>query len=131
MTWLADDNVDRRMVARSGSDGPVLAGVDAPGTALYANLDTYTRVVDVLPDGTQDTETLVILSPVRPEHAIKMEIFVAGVVFDDGTRVKVLAPGDLDDRGQARVRILRPPGATTSVCHRTMLLHNGTVIGTK
>lgn len=131
IAWLADDNADRRMVARIGGDGPVLAGADAPGTALYANLDTYTKVVEVLPDGTQDTETLVILSPVRPGHAIRLEIFVAGVVFDDGTRVKIFNPADLDPLGQARVRMLRPPGATTSVCHRTMLFYNGTAIGTK
>jgi len=131
ISWLADDNVDRRVVARIGTDGPVLAGADAPGTALYATLDTYTRIIETLPDGTQDTETLVILSPVRPGHAIKLEIFVAGVVFADGTRTKVLSPSDLDALGQARVRLLRPPGTTTSVCHRTMLLHNETVIGTK
>lgn len=131
VAWLADDNVTRRVIARIGSDGPVLASTDAPGTALYANLDTYTKVVERLPDGTTDVETLVIMSPVRPDFAIKLEIFVAGVVFDDGTRTKILTPADLDELGQARVRMLRPPGATTSVCHRTMLLHNGAVIGTK
>lgn len=131
IAWLADDNVDRRLVARVGADGPVLASAEIPGTALLANLDTYTRLIERLPDGTTDTETLVIMSPVRPGYAIRLEIFVAGVVFDDGTRVKILNPEDLDELGQARVRMLRPPSATTSVCHRTQLLHGGVVIGTK
>lgn len=131
ISWQADDNADRRVVARAGADGPVLAGADAPGTAVYSTLDTYTRVVGTMPDGTTETETLVILSPVRPGHAIQLSIFVAGVVFSDGTRTKVLNPSDLDDRGQARVRLLRPPEATSSVCHRTFLLYNGAVVGIK
>jgi hypothetical protein len=108
-----------------------LAATDAPGTALYATLETYTRLVKTHPDGTTENETLFILSPVRPDHAIRIEIFVAGVVFADGTRVKTLTPADLDDLGQARVLILRPPNATTSICHRTMLTYQGAVVGTE
>jgi hypothetical protein len=130
MAWEADDNVNRRMVARIGTNGPILAATDAPGTALYATLDTYTRQVKTYPDGTTENETLVIMSPVHPDHAIRIEIFVAGVVFSDGTRVKTLRPADLDPLGQARVLILRPPNATTSICHRTMLTYQGAVIGT-
>ena len=131
MAWAADDNVDRRMVARIGANGPILAATDAPGTALYATLETYTRLVKTHPDGTTENETLFIMSPVRPDHAIRIEIFVAGVVFADGTRVKVLTPADLDNLGQARVLILRPPNATTSICHRTMLTYQGAVVGTE
>ena len=75
------------MVARIGTNGPILAATDAPGTAIYATLETYTRLVKTYPDGTTENETLFIMSPVRPEHAIRIEIFVAGVVFADGTRV--------------------------------------------
>jgi regulation of enolase protein 1 (concanavalin A-like superfamily) len=131
MAWEADDNVDRRMVARIGTNGPILTATDAPGTAIYATMETYTRLVKTYPDGTTENETLFIMSPVRPDHAIRIEIFVAGVVFSDGTRVKTLTPADLDNLGQARVLFLRPPNATTSICHRTMLTYQGAVIGTE
>ena len=131
MAWEADDNVNRRMVARIGTTGQVLAATDAPGTAVYSTLETYTRRVSTFPDGTTDNETLIIMSPVRPGYGIKVEIFVAGVVFDDGTRVKLLTPAELDELGQVRLHILRPPNATTSICHRTMLTYQGAVIGTK
>jgi hypothetical protein len=131
IAWQTDDNVMHHVVARGGEGGPVLAVAEAPGTAVHATIDTYTNLIQTLPDGTREVETLVILSPVRPEHSVKVEVIVAGVVLDDGTRARTLAPEDFDELGMARVRFLMPPGTTTSSCHRTHLTWRGNVIGTR
>ncbi|AHF89661.1 beta-glucosidase [Opitutaceae bacterium TAV5] len=131
IAWQADDNVMHHVIARAGQDGPVLAAAEAPGSAVHATVDTYTHLIDTLPDGTREVETMVILSPMRPEHTVRLEVIVAGVVLADGTRSVTLKPEDFDELGMARVRFLMPPGTTTSNCHRTHLVWRDSVIGTK
>ncbi|AHF90589.1 beta-glucosidase [Opitutaceae bacterium TAV5] len=131
IAWQAEDNIIHRIVARGSEDGPVLAATDAPGSAIYTTIDTYTRLVEKYEDGTREVEVLVILSPVRPDHGVRLDVTVAGVVFGDGSRTLLLNADDFDELGQAKVRLLKPPTATTSVCHRTQLTWQGAVISAK
>ena len=119
--WQPDDNTDYRFVVRTGQDGPILKAVDAPASQIYMAQDTYMTILETLPDGTRLVESMIILSPKRPGHSVKLEIIVGGVLFDDGTRVKTLAEEDFDELGQAKIFFLWPPNAKSATCHKASL----------
>jgi hypothetical protein len=131
IAWQMEDNIVHRIVARGSEDGPVLGAADMPGSAIYTTMDTYTLIKKRHPDGTQEVETLVILSPLRDDHSVKLEVTVAGVIFDNGLRTLLLQKEDFDELGQAKVTLFSPPGTTTSVCHRTQLFYKNVLVTTQ
>jgi hypothetical protein len=129
LSWQSTDSLDYRMVARLGAHGPILGATAAPASALYTSFQTYTEIVATLDKDTYLVETMVILSPVRPDHAVRLRIKIAGVLFEDGTREKILQPGAFDATGVARVRYLWPKTGAHSVCHTSELLYLGAPVG--
>ena len=105
------------LVARLGSAGPILAGARIDGFDIYSSTQTYVKLVQLYPDGSQLVELLVVESPLVPSVQTHLDIFVAGVTFDDGTIRKVLSASDFDALGQCPVRFIRPKDCATSVCH--------------
>ncbi len=105
------------LVARLGSAGPILTNAPVDGFEIYSSTDTYVTIVQLYADGSQLVEMLVLQSPLVPSVLTHLEIFVAGVTFDDGTISKVLGASDFDALGQCPVRFIRPKDCTTSVCH--------------
>ncbi len=65
-----------------------------------------------------------------PGLSLVLEIFASGVTFDDGTRTKALTAADFDENGLCRVRFVKARGVVSSVCHRTRIYQNGTLIYT-
>ena len=64
-----------------------------------------------------------------PETRVKLEIFVAGVTFEDGTRVKWLTAEDFDEYGVCRLAFIRGANVKTSVCHRTYIYQGDACLG--
>jgi hypothetical protein len=60
---------------------------------------------------------------------VRFEVFVAGVLFEDGRRVRELRAADYDSSGLGFVRMLIPKGTRTSVCHWTRVYQAGVLIG--
>jgi hypothetical protein len=126
-----DDNQNRYILARLGENGPVLAQKRVKGFEIISSNKTYVRQIDEFEDGTTLVEMLIIGSPVISEVELRLHIFVAGVVFEDGSIDKVIKPSDFDASGQYRVCFLKPPEARTSVCHNLKAYQNNVYIGVR
>ena len=119
----------RGLVARLGTNGPVLTNTPAEGFRLYSSSETGVFVVETYPDGSRLVEMVLVLSPVRPQVAVHVDIIVGGITFDDGSLSKILQPADFGELGEARVRFIHPADAETSVCHKTRAYQGGVMLG--
>ncbi len=117
------------IVARIGHEGPVLDRLDIQVLGPLSTSSTYVQVVQTLPDGTRIVETPVIFDYFIPGIEIRLSIFVAGVLFEDGTTEKILTEEDFDEMGVCKVRFLYPADQPTSICHRLNLYLNGEWVG--
>jgi hypothetical protein len=119
----------RYVVARLGTNGPILANARADGLRLFSSSEVEVRVAKVYSDGSQLVEMGNVLSPVVPGVVLRFEIFVGGILFDDGTAVKEITSADFDELGRYSVRFVRPASAQTSVCHTVEVFQDGVLIG--
>ena len=126
-----DENKDRYVVARLGKDGPVVASKRVRGFEIISSNKTYVRQVEEYEDGTKLYEMLVVGTPVTPSVQLKLNIFVAGVLFDDGTTQKIINASDFDQTGQTRVYFIYPPETKTSVCHTLRAYQDNKYIGVR
>ena len=115
------------LVARLGTNGPVVASLAIHGFDLASGSDTYLKPLEQYEDGSQLIETVIVMSPVRPEVRIEEEILAGGVLFEDGTTRLNLSTQDFDGLGRCKVRYVKPPTSKTSVCHLTRA-YQGTVL---
>lgn len=125
----SEDNDFRTIVARSTDDGSVLDSIEVESFRLFSTWETYSEVVDTLPDRTKLVETMMILSPVPQDVRVKIRITVGGILFDDGSIERWLSFEDFDDLGQITFRFIMPKEAVTSVCHRTYIYQGNLLIG--
>jgi len=129
--WLANDEPESRsVVARLGTNGPVVAQAAVHGFQLYSGYETGVRRLETYEDGSELVEMGLILSPMRPELTVRVDLHVGGVVFEDGTITKQLTVTNFDELGQASIRFIRPATAKTSVCHRTRIYQGPILLGT-
>ncbi len=128
---FTDDNQPRYAAARLGESGPVLAVQRISGVGIYSSYQTAMQNTEIFDDGSKEFVMDVICSPVRSDMVLKLDIFVAGVVFDDGTVSKTLRAEDFNDNGIARVTFIRSVAATTSTCHNMRAYQNNEYIGVR
>ena len=126
-----DTQENRFIVARAGTNGPIVASAAAQGFRLFAGSETYLRVIEQYDDGSRLAETAVLLSPFLPQLMVRIDIVVGGITFDDGTVVKELTPPDFNALGEARVRFIQPASAKTSVCNMVRVYQGDSLIGTR
>ncbi len=115
------------VVARLGEGGPVLDAAQV--RPIWGDNGNYYRVLRHYSDGSQLTEVVLQLGAVPPGTRVKLEIFVAGVTFEDGTRVKWLTAEDFDEYGVCRLTFIRGANVKTSVCHRTYIYQGDALLG--
>jgi hypothetical protein len=106
----------------------VLASATVQGFRSSVAPDTYLRLIDTNPDGSQLIETAFVIHPLPPGLTVAVKIIVSGVTFDDGTVSKTLVASDFDSLGICRLRFIRAAGVKTSVCHTFHLYDKGTLI---
>jgi hypothetical protein len=117
LTLGIDANEPRSILARLGTNGPVLDSMQVQGFNLWSGNQAYTRLVQIYPDGSQLVEMLIVSSPVETNVMFVLQPIVGGVMFDDGTTSKILTATNFDVLGQCPVRFIRPASATSSVCN--------------
>ena len=117
---------DHGVVARLGENGPVLDAAQV--RPVWGDNGGYYRVLQQYADGSQLTEVVLQLGAVPPGTRVKLEIFVAGVTFEDGTRVKWLTADDFDEYGVCRLNFIRGASVKTSVCHRTYIYQDNVLL---
>jgi hypothetical protein len=127
-TLITDQNRPRYIVSRLGTNGPVLDSAQVRGFQLWSGNNTYAKILQTYPDGSQLIESLLILSPVLPDLTVRLDVIVGGVTFDDGTTSRILTAADFDSMGQYLVHFIRPAGSTTSVCHSISVFQGSTLI---
>ena len=125
----SDDTRERYIAARIGENGPVLATQKVSGIGIYSSNSTYVAEVEQYEDGTRLYEMLVVKNPNRKDVELKLRIFVAGVLFDDGTVEKSLTAADFDEIGCAKVYFIYPPETKTSICHNLSAYQDGEYMG--
>ena len=128
---VIQERAPESLVARLGDVGPVIASADVDPFIVYSTDDTYVKVIEVYPNGDRLVETAVVSSPVLESIDIELTIFVPGVMFEDGTKVKVLNHSDFDEIGVATVRLIHPAGRPSSVCHRLKAWQGNVLLGSR
>ena len=119
----------RSIIARLGTNGPILREIPVNGFRLYSASETSVRVLTEYDDGSRLVEMGLVLSPLVPQVTVRLQIQVGGILFDDGTLSKVLSAADFQPIGEARVRFIMPAAAKTSVCHSTRAYQGDVFLG--
>ena len=127
LTMLANKDRDHGLVSRLGEEGPVLDAAQVQ--PVWGDNGSYYHVLSNYADGSQLIEVVLQLGAIPEGLSVKLEIFVAGVYFEDGTRIKILTAADFDEIGCIRLRFLRSANIKSSVCHKTSLYQDGVLIG--
>ena len=128
LSLLTHADRDLGLVSRLDEGGAISDAVQV--TPVWADNGTYYRVADTYPDGSQLIEVSLLLGAVPEGTSVKLEIFVSGVTFEDGTHTKTLTAEEFDENGHYTIRFIRARGVTTSVCHRTYIYQDGKLIYT-
>lgn len=118
------------ILARLGVNGPVVASAMVEGFKLASGFETGVQLVERYEDGSELVEMGLVLSPVRSNIVVRVEVHAAGVLFDDGTTVRTLDSADFDDLGRYTIRFFRSAATQTSVCHRTKVYQGKILLGT-
>jgi hypothetical protein len=118
LTLATGENEAQSVIARLGTNGPVLDSTQVSGFDVWSGGQAYTKVLQVYSDGSQLVEMLMISSPVETNVTFVLKPIVSGVMFDDGTMLKTLTATNFDALGQCPVRFIRPASAQTSVCNQ-------------
>ena len=102
-------------------NGAILDAIPIETISFHKGDDTGVRYIEFYEDGSQLVEMPIHISNMTPDMRVELDIFVAGVIFENGSTRMVLTAADFDSNGWARVRFLRPGWVTASVCHRTRI----------
>ncbi len=123
------DNEERSIIARLGTNGPVLNSLRISGFDEWSGDQASLNIIQTYSDGSQLVEMTMICSPVEPDVTFVLEPIVSGIMFDDGTTTKTLTAANFDALGQCLVRFIRPAVVRTSVCHSIKAYQGGYQIG--
>lgn len=126
LSLLTHESRDLGLVSRLGEDGAISDAVQV--TPVWADNGTYFHVLDNYGDGSQLIEVSLLLGAIPEGTTVTLSIFVSGVTFEDGTRIKTLTAADFDENGHVSVRFIRARGVKTSVCHSTRIYQDGKLI---
>jgi hypothetical protein len=119
------------VTARIATNGPVLDSRKLSVTWLRATVEGGFYLLNVLADGTQLTEDTLHTGSFPQTGRIRMNIWTAGAVFEDGTLVNWVEPSQLDGVGAYRYRMLVAPGRTRVACHSIAVFDGAESVGSR
>lgn len=117
---------DGRILARLGEGGPILGSV--PVHAVRDDSFAHTTslsVVEEFSDGSVLVEGMIVLGSVPEDLEIHLEIYRAGVLFDDGTIERTVTADDFDQYGRYRYRMVQSVETVGAACHTVRLFQDG------
>ena len=133
---FVDDNKERYNYAAIDTDGKenVIAVQKIQGMEVFSSNFTGIRQVAstddlIISDDMKVYNMQIIASPVRPDIEFRVNIFVAGVTFADGTVNKSIKSSDFNSNGMCSVDFIRPNEASSSICHTMKAFQNNEYIG--
>jgi len=80
----------------------------------------YYRVIEEFDDGSNLIEMTLSFGNIPDDFRIRLEIFVGGVTFLDGTVEKEFTADDFDEQGTLKVLMVQSSGKRTN-CHRVKI----------
>ncbi|MBF0196450.1 MAG: hypothetical protein HQL32_02010 [Planctomycetes bacterium] len=126
----ADANEPRVIAYRIGENGPIVGTIPLQGVKVYGAGSTLLLLKEVMEDGTVLLDRHFVVSPVVPDVSLQVDIFLSGVLFEDGSTRIVLEVNDFDETGEIVVPMLRTAAAPkTSACHHVIMLQSGANAG--
>ena len=126
---LRTDTVDDRFVwTRLPDNGSVVATATIRGLEIATLSKSGIFLEQTYEDGIEEIRMPVVASRVTDDMQVTLEIFIGGVLFEDGTTDKTLLSTDFDEMGVAFVRFLKSPGRSAT-CHRTRVYQDNIYIG--
>ena len=133
---FVDDNKERYNYAAIETDNNenIIAVQKIQGVEIFSSNFTGIRQVSstddlIISDDMKVYNMQIIASPVRPDIELRLNIFVAGVTFEDGTVSKSLKSTDFNSNGMCSVDFIRPNEVSTSICHTLKAYQNNEYIG--
>lgn len=114
------------VVARLGEKGPILDKVEVNAIKNYAYANSKANIVERFSDGTELWKMVLSLEgEIHDDISIVLNIFKAGVMFEDGSIYKKITKDDFNEDGTYEYYMYRPSGTKGSVCHKTTVYQNG------
>ncbi|MDP0494655.1 MAG: hypothetical protein Q7Q73_00475 [Verrucomicrobiota bacterium JB024] len=123
-----DASRDRYVWARLGEDGPVLDRQVIRGTQVATLANTGLFAEQTYEDGVVCVLMPVVVDNLEDDFRLTLDIFIGGVLFEDGTTFMELSPSDFDETGVAFVRFLKSPGKSAT-CHTARAYQDNFYIG--
>ena len=118
------------ILTRVGEGGPILSKTQTQPFWLYELVEGFVYGVEQLPSGLYKVPDTLFLSPYAPEDIeVRIEVFVSGVTFEDGSTVKTLKKEDFSVLGTYNLILLKDEERLGSTCHRIKVYQNGELIG--
>ncbi len=117
------------LLARLGAGGPVLAQTTVDAFKLLSSTSTGYQPVEYLGDGSVIKVMPIVAGDIPEGAQIRLNIFIAGVTFEDGSVEKWIGREDLDANGVYFARFVHTPGHTLSSCHTLEVWLDGDRIG--
>ena len=122
-------NGDHYMVARTSTNGAILASTKLNAFWVQASVESYVWVIQTYPDGSQLIEQHLIMKNLPPDVTIEIKPYIAGVTFDDLTTDRWISAADFSDIGEYTFRLIKAASVTASCCHTVKMYQNGVFIG--
>lgn len=112
-------------IIRNQISGEIIGRVDIRGMRLRDNELTSVTNLEEFEDGTKLIEMPIVLDGLHADAFVHYDIFIGGVLFEDGTISKDWQiPSDFDETGIGKVRFIKS-GNWGAACHRGSIWQNG------
>lgn len=122
-----DDHV---VLARLWSDGPVIGSTALRGMRVRSGAETSLTTLETV-GGVSRVEMPVVINGLWPDAEVRIEIFIGGVTFSDGSLTRTLSlPGSCDAFGTSMIEFLKV-GNAGATCHRVSVWQGGRRIAWK
>ena len=128
-SFYSTQSKDCYNIVRIGVDGPILASQKIVPVGVFSSGNTYVTIIDILSDGTRIVKMPIVVDQLRDDIELRLNIFVPGVLFVDGTITKVLTKNDFSESGSYIVKFIYSKECLSSVCHNLRLYQNNIYVG--
>ena len=119
---------DVNIIARLGEHGQIIASIDTKAFRAFDVVEGYVEQVDEFEDGTthlQDT-----MFGINIPEGLELELTTfSGIVFEDGSRVKILTKDSLNETDEYELNFFKDVTRGGSICHRFKVYQNGVLVG--
>ena len=120
---------DINILTRIGENGPIISRTLVKPFWLYELVEGFAFGTQ-LESGIYRVPDTVFLSPFAPDDIeVRIEVFVSGVTFEDGSTLKILKKSDFSVLGTYQMVLLKDEDRLGSTCHRIKVYQNGELVG--